>query len=42
MEKPFTLKIMVKKKKTFPSKSKVSVEVRLFCDFSTNETSYSL
>lgn len=30
------------KKKLFPSKSKSSSEVRMFCDLTTNETSYSL
>lgn len=31
-----------KKQKLFPSKSKSSSEVRMFCDLTTNETSYSL
>lgn len=35
-------KMLNTKNKTFLSKSKSSSGVRMFCDFTTNETSYSL
>lgn len=42
-EKPLTLKKKnPKKTNTFPSNPKSSVEVRMSCDFTTNETSDSL